>query len=580
MPAAEPSPALPRPSPAGSLAMIRGNPMRDAYQRHQAQTRQEDNVKDQQFLQVLKLAAQGQGDAAQALAERYRMPLTDSHRAIIRNARAAGLMKTGHDLGLDKDPEAFRAFMQAGAQNGYDPTRSYLQVMQNGPILNPTARMFRDLAQGGGAQGVGTGAAGGPSVGTDTVTGPAQRPALERSPLPIQAQAPEPLRDTIAATAQQYGIDAEVLTRLLQTESNWDPMARSPAGAAGLAQFMPGTAQQYGVDVTDAHSSIDGAGHYLSDMTTQFDGNPVLGAMAYNWGPGNVQKWLASGADPARVPAETRAYVRDVLGQDVGAVGGRGVRPGQTAPAEGAQSPQGASAQGGAGLSRDMLVALQYMAQTDPKGAQKWYLDYLVKAEGIHAATAAMKEYHLAQRQGFQGSFLDFEAERAASRRSAAPQIREGINPETGDPMFGRIDPRTGAVSPLQGITPRPRTSTAPHASTLVNQAQTRALARAKADAPREGGDGLFAGTAPDPAKVRELYQQYLAEELRMRGIDPTAYTAGADAPQSTAPPSPPQDSPPGQPTAPAPPKVGDTVLGYRFLGGDPAQESSWESVE
>jgi hypothetical protein len=78
---------------------------------------------------------------------------------------------------------------------------------------------------------------------------------------------------------------------------------------------MPATAAQYGVNPADPQSAITGAAHYDSDLTKQFGGNTGLGLAAYNWGPGNVKKWLASGANPAAVPAITRAYVQNITGK-------------------------------------------------------------------------------------------------------------------------------------------------------------------------------------------------------------------------------------------------------------------------
>lgn len=117
----------------------------------------------------------------------------------------------------------------------------------------------------------------------------------------------------IQSAAGQYGISPAFLSNQLGTESNFDPNAVSQAGAQGIAQFMPGTAAQYGVNPGSVPSSINGAAHYDADLKTNF-GNEGLAAAAYNWGPGNVDKWLSSGADPSQMPAETRNYVQSVTG--------------------------------------------------------------------------------------------------------------------------------------------------------------------------------------------------------------------------------------------------------------------------
>ncbi len=125
--------------------------------------------------------------------------------------------------------------------------------------------------------------------------------------------------DTIQSAAQKYGVPEDTLHNVLKTESgfqNFDAngdVLTSKAGAQGIAQFMPGTAQQYGVDVNDPASGINGAAHYLSDLNAKF-GNWPDAVRAYNWGPGNVQNWIAAGRPPGWVPGETLNYVPSVLG--------------------------------------------------------------------------------------------------------------------------------------------------------------------------------------------------------------------------------------------------------------------------
>ena len=72
-------------------------------------------------------------------------------------------------------------------------------------------------------------------------------------------------------------------------ESNFDPFAVSPAGAQGIAQFMPGTAAAYGLDDPfDPVAAIDAQAHLMSDLIRQF-GSPELALAAYNAGPAPVE---------------------------------------------------------------------------------------------------------------------------------------------------------------------------------------------------------------------------------------------------------------------------------------------------
>lgn len=113
----------------------------------------------------------------------------------------------------------------------------------------------------------------------------------------------------IQAAAAKYGVDAGLLKGLIRAESNFNPNAKSPAGAMGLTQLMPGTAQSLGVtNPLDPAQAIDGGAKYLSQQLKAFGGDVQKTLAAYNAGPGAVQKY--GGVPPY---AETQAYVKRVL---------------------------------------------------------------------------------------------------------------------------------------------------------------------------------------------------------------------------------------------------------------------------
>jgi len=90
-------------------------------------------------------------------------------------------------------------------------------------------------------------------------------------------------------------------------ESGFNPRAVSPAGAQGIAQFMPGTAAGYGLrDPFDSVAAIDAQAHLMSDLLRRFRSVP-LALAAYNAGSGAV------GACSCIPYAETRAYVARIL---------------------------------------------------------------------------------------------------------------------------------------------------------------------------------------------------------------------------------------------------------------------------
>jgi hypothetical protein len=119
---------------------------------------------------------------------------------------------------------------------------------------------------------------------------------------------PAQYRESIETHAKTFGVTPAILSAQLEVESSWDPNAGSVAGARGLAQFMPETARQYGVDVRNPDSSIKGMANYMMDLTQQF-GDPIIAAGAYNAGPGRMREYLENGRP---LPAETVNHMRKV----------------------------------------------------------------------------------------------------------------------------------------------------------------------------------------------------------------------------------------------------------------------------
>lgn len=105
----------------------------------------------------------------------------------------------------------------------------------------------------------------------------------------------------------QYNLPTGLLKSVAYTESRYNPNATSPVGAKGLFQFMPETAKQYGVDVSDPVSSAEGAAKMYATLLKQNGGDLDKALAGYNWGQGNLNK---KGLDNA--PQETKNYINQV----------------------------------------------------------------------------------------------------------------------------------------------------------------------------------------------------------------------------------------------------------------------------
>jgi hypothetical protein len=115
-----------------------------------------------------------------------------------------------------------------------------------------------------------------------------------------------------AKMAEKYDVDPDVILKMMAKETGGlknPEVAVSPKGAVGVMQLMPATAKELGVkDPTNPFENIEGGVKYFARLEKKYD-NPQLAMIAYNWGPGNTDKWLKSGADVGKLPKETRKYI-------------------------------------------------------------------------------------------------------------------------------------------------------------------------------------------------------------------------------------------------------------------------------
>ena len=124
------------------------------------------------------------------------------------------------------------------------------------------------------------------------------------------------IEELITILAKLCGLDVQASLRQCEKESSFRVDARNEgSGAYGLFQLMAPTAREMGVDRKDPALNVYGGLKYMRRMMDKF-GSADKAYAAYNWGPGNLDKLIASKGDAwrANLPPETSKYVTFILG--------------------------------------------------------------------------------------------------------------------------------------------------------------------------------------------------------------------------------------------------------------------------
>lgn len=151
----------------------------------------------------------------------------------------------------------------------------------------------------------------------------------------LQLRFPLAYNEQVNAAAQKHNISPLLLFAIARQESAFAVNARSPAGALGLMQLMPGTAKQTarkaGIDYQKsrellvAEKNISLGSFYITELLNKYEGNRILAAAAYNAGPNRVDRWLKNSAQQLPIDVwietipyrETRRYVQNILAYSV-----------------------------------------------------------------------------------------------------------------------------------------------------------------------------------------------------------------------------------------------------------------------
>lgn len=124
------------------------------------------------------------------------------------------------------------------------------------------------------------------------------------------AAVPDAYEAKVRELARRFDLSPALIEALVWQESRWRADAVSPVGARGLAQLMPGTARELGVDPGDPFANLEGGARYLREQLDRFDGDLEKALAAYNAGPGRVER--AGGIPNIR---ETKLYVAAIMGR-------------------------------------------------------------------------------------------------------------------------------------------------------------------------------------------------------------------------------------------------------------------------
>ncbi|MBE6063449.1 MAG: lytic transglycosylase domain-containing protein [Clostridium butyricum] len=126
----------------------------------------------------------------------------------------------------------------------------------------------------------------------------------------------EKIYSAVKKASKQYGVDENLIYAVIKQESDFDSTCTSGVGASGLMQIMPSNFKHLGItDAYDVNQNVNGGTKLLKEYLNQYGGNIQMALMAYNGGPGTMQRrGVRSANDLYKMPSETQNYVPKVMG--------------------------------------------------------------------------------------------------------------------------------------------------------------------------------------------------------------------------------------------------------------------------
>jgi soluble lytic murein transglycosylase-like protein len=191
-------------------------------------------------------------------------------------------------------------------------TRLYLGADEESFIDVPTKEIDhfeKDLSPAPLAAAVSTSPVANPPAASAPLLQPLPQAAGKLSSRPPQPLSMQQLNDVILNSSDLHHLDPDLVNSVIHAESGFNQRARSPKGAQGLMQLMPGTASQLGVsNAYDAQANVEGGTKYLRELLELYNFDLVKALAAYNAGPQRVAKY--HGVPPYY---ETQAYIARII---------------------------------------------------------------------------------------------------------------------------------------------------------------------------------------------------------------------------------------------------------------------------